>query len=112
MKTTYCATAFMDGDWVSDEVIDDLLSEEIVTNFANIATPMTFYREGEHIMVKWKSNILLPPDQYYVDMELKGKANLENVLVKVTSIPRLLISTEHADSEAKKIRRYYGNTSR
>lgn len=105
MKNEYCATLLQYGSvWVEDDILDSLLNKELPSNFGGHDVVLNFYRDGQDLMVKWKTKLLIPENTYYIDAEINAEVEGTKV-VGISGVPLIVISGVHNSKDAKKIRR-------
>lgn len=108
MIVTYCATALKYGSsWIKDETLDYLTIDKYKSKFGGHDVEFKFYKEGDDLMVKWRTKLLIPEDVYYIDMEMSAEMDVEGLVVNISEIKQVNICPHHADVGAKKIKRFY-----
>lgn len=108
---TYCATFLrLNSRGFREEAISNLDGETFNSKFANKKVKLKFYKEGDSIMVVWKSPVLIPEDSYYLDCGLMGEQNeVDGVVEKITGVADIKLTPTMDDPEGvQKVRSYYG----
>ena len=108
IRNTYCATALLyDSQWIDNSLLDEMILEKWKSEFAGKPVDIEFYKDGDQLMVKWKTLLLVPDDTYYLDMEIDAEADVSGKVVKINAIPSISITGVRNDDEGfSKIRRW------